>query len=208
MILNKDPAQARAGADPASEQDNSPENWKKVAAEFSTDATSKDKGGVRDRRSPRAVFAEPLDTEIFDAAEGEVEGPVETAAGTYVFQVDKITAGDHAPPSTTPRTRSSSSSSEPGPAGAFAAFLADYRDRWIELTICADDYLIERCDNFDGATPRPAPIRACPRSSSNSSSSSRAARRPCSRPRPRPRARFLPFTARDRRPAAAAAPAR
>ena len=30
------------------EQDNSPENWNKVAAEFSTDASSKGAGGVRE----------------------------------------------------------------------------------------------------------------------------------------------------------------
>ena len=41
---------------------------------------------------------------------------------------------------------------------SFSAFLSDYRDRWTELTICGDDYLMERCDNADTEiTPCPDP---------------------------------------------------
>ena len=38
----------------------------------------------------------------------------------------------------------------------FSAFLADYRDHWVEQTICSDDFLTERCDNFKG-NPAPCP---------------------------------------------------
>ena len=37
----------------------------------------------------------------------------------------------------------------------FADFLNDYRERWIQVTVCADDFLNERCDNFV------APITEC-----------------------------------------------
>ena len=46
VIVNKDPAQVQQALT-LLQADNSPENWKKVAAQFSTDPTSKDKGGVR-----------------------------------------------------------------------------------------------------------------------------------------------------------------
>ncbi len=43
----------------------------------------------------------------------------------------------------------------------FTAFLADYRDRWTEVTICAEDFITERCDNFKGETA-PCPDPALP----------------------------------------------
>ena len=154
-MLNEDPEKAQEAADQL-KQDNSPESWNKVAAEFSTDASSKDKGGVRESIT-EGVFPEAVDDEIFDAPEGEVVGPIETDAGTYVFQVDSITEA-----TTTPLDEARAQIDEQL-AGqlqqeAFSDFLSDYRDRWVELTICADDFITERCDNFGGeVTPCPDP---------------------------------------------------
>jgi len=48
----------------------------------------------------------------------------------------------------------------------FADFLSDYRERWINVTVCADDFLNERCDNFEGAitecTEEQAAQTGCP----------------------------------------------
>ena len=65
--------------------------------------------------------------------EGEVVGPIETDAGTYVFQVDSITEA-----TTTPFEEARAQIDEQL-AGqlqqeSFSAFLSDYRDRWVELT--------------------------------------------------------------------------
>ncbi len=88
-------------------------------------------------------------------------GPIETDAGTYVIQVDSVTEA-----TTTPFEEARAQIDEQL-AGQlqqekFSAFLSDYRDRWVELTVCADDFVIERCDNFTGETtavPRPEPAR-------------------------------------------------
>ena len=48
----------------------------------------------------------------------------------------------------------------------FADFLSDYRERWINVTVCAEDFLNERCDNFEGAvtecTEEQAAQTGCP----------------------------------------------
>ncbi len=89
LVLNKDEAKAQQAFDQLS-ADNSEASWNKVAAEFSTDASSKDKGGVR-QAVTEGVFTEPFNGEVFGAAEGEVLGPIETPEGFYVFQVDAVT---------------------------------------------------------------------------------------------------------------------
>jgi peptidyl-prolyl cis-trans isomerase SurA len=137
-------------------EDNSPENWDAVAAELSTDAASKDAGGVREAVT-EGVFPEPLNGEIFDAAEGEVIGPISTPQGFFVFQVDQVTEGgtlsfEEARPQIEQQLGPQLQQEE------FAAFLTDYRSRWTEATVCADDFINERCENFKGAaTPCPDP---------------------------------------------------
>jgi parvulin-like peptidyl-prolyl isomerase len=155
LIVNKDPAQVEQALTQL-QADNSPASWKKVAAQFSTDPTSKDAGGLREGITPD-TFEEPLNSDIFEAPQGQVEGPVHTEVSDYVFQVDSIT-----PEATTPFEEASDQIKQQlqqqAQQEAFSAFLADYRDRWTEETICADDFLIERCDNFEGdLTPCPDP---------------------------------------------------
>lgn len=155
LVLNEDPEKAQEAFDQL-EQDNSPKSWNEVAAEFSTDASSKDKGGVRESIT-EGVFPEAVDAQIFDAPTGEVVGPIETDAGTYVFQVDEVTEA-----TTTPldeaRAQIDQQLASQIQQEAFSAFLSDYRDRWVEVTVCAEDVVSERCDNFGGeVTPCPDP---------------------------------------------------
>jgi foldase protein PrsA len=155
LVLNQDPEKAQQAADQLAE-DNSPDAWKGVAAEFSTDASSKDNGGVRESIT-EGVFPEAIDAQIFSASEGEVVGPIETESGTYVFQVDEVTEA-----TTTPFDEARGQI-EQQLAGqlqqeGFSDFLGDYRDRWVQVTICADDFVNERCDNFGGeVNPCPDP---------------------------------------------------
>lgn len=153
VIVNKDPAQVQQAVTQL-QADNSPENWKKVAAQFSTDPTSKDKGGVRSGVTPDQ-FEDPLNTDIFDASQGQVEGPVETSVSNYAFQVDTITPGGETPYDEA-ADQIKQQLQQQAQQEQFASFLADYRDHWVELTTCSDDYLTERCNNFKG-NPAPCP---------------------------------------------------
>lgn len=190
LVLNEDADKAQQAAD-ALKQDNSDENWNKVAAEFSSDATSKDKGGVRTGVT-QGVFPEEVDSQIFDAPEGEVVGPIETPSGTYVFQVDSIqeagsTPLDEARPQIEQQLKGQVQQE------AFGAFLADYRDYWVERTVCATDFLMERCDNFTAKTT-PCPDPSLPEDQQKQQLETTGCPPPVLSANPGAPGSFLPFT--------------
>ena len=154
FVLTEDQGDADKAAEELQE-DNSPESWDKVAKEFSTDEATKESGGVREGVT-EGTFGPELDPQVFDAPVGEVEGPVQTPQGFYVFQVDSEEDA-RTIPFDEARAQIEEQLSGQVQQEAFAAFLADYRDRWTELTVCAEDYLIDRCDNFTGSSQPPCP---------------------------------------------------
>jgi parvulin-like peptidyl-prolyl isomerase len=159
LIQNEDEALAQQAADTL-QQDNSPKSWGEVAKQLSTDDIGNSQGGLRENVTP-GVFEQPLDDEIFDAEEGEVIGPIKTDVASYVFQVDSVTpASSQAFDEALPQIQEQLNGQRD--QETFGAFLSDYRDRWTELTICAEDFVIVRCDNFDGAVAEPCPDPALP----------------------------------------------
>ncbi len=161
-IVNRDQAKVER-AKALLEQDDSPASWKKVAARFSTDAATKDSGGLR------AGVAEgqsdpALEEQIFSAAEGELVGPFQAQAGYHLIQVVKIT-----PAETTPL---SEISQQIGQQLAQAKqqqlgqnFQQDFLEKWRSRTFCADDYVIDRCENFTPprqAIPGAPPVVSTP----------------------------------------------
>jgi len=163
VIVNQD----QAKVDQALAQlqaDDSDENWKKVAAELSADPTSRNQGGLR-RSVTEGTLPEEVDSQVFEAEEGELVGPIATPTGSYVFQVESATEA-----STQPFDQVSEQIKQQLDGQRqqefFADFLTDYREHWINLTVCADDFLNERCDNFDGAviecTEEQAAQTGCP----------------------------------------------
>jgi parvulin-like peptidyl-prolyl isomerase len=147
VIFNKDRAKAEAALT-ALEADDSPANWDKVAAQYSTDP-SKDSGGVRTGIT-EGTFPEPLNADIFDADTGTLQGPVSATGGFYVFQVDKATEKSAQPFDQVSQQIRQQLTAQIQQE-AFASFLADYRDKWTQITVCADDYLVDRCRNFEVA---------------------------------------------------------
>ncbi len=162
IVQNKDAHQINL-AYQALRTDDSPANWKKVAAQYSTDPTSKDKGGLRTDVVPGS-FQQPLDDDIFKAPLHQIQGPVITPTGNFVFEV--ITA--------TPEQVQGFDATAPASAGgaggkisdqikqqiksqrqqdALSAFGQDFRDYWTNLTQCASDYLVSGCDNFNNTSP-------------------------------------------------------
>jgi parvulin-like peptidyl-prolyl isomerase len=147
LVLNKDKAKVEQ-AQAALAKDSSTKNWSKVAKQYSTDAASKDNGGLRPGLSS-GLIEEPLNSDIFNAAQGRLEGPVKTSLGYYVFEVEKIT-----PETTKPlaqvQSQISSQLTQQAQQDAFSAFIANYGSKWQSRTFCASGYVIERCSNFKG----------------------------------------------------------
>lgn len=151
LIVNKD----RKKIDEAAallEKDNSDESWKKVAKEFSTESATKGKGGLRTSLTEGAL--PDLDSAIFSAPPTVVEGPIEGAQGWTIFEVDKVN------PSKVQSLKEvesqiSAQLGEQAQQQASARLIRSYGSKWTSRTFCADDFLIERCANFEG-TGRPA----------------------------------------------------
>ncbi len=145
LILNKDKAQAEK-AKSLLEQDDSASNWNKVAAQYSTDATTKNNGGLR-QSVTQGVLPGALDGAVFGAPEGQVEGPVQTPLGYYVYEVESVTPGGTQSFGDVSKQIQQQLTSQRQQED-FSAFLSDYRDKWIQETVCASGYVIDRCDNF------------------------------------------------------------
>jgi parvulin-like peptidyl-prolyl isomerase len=171
IIQNNDPAKVDQAIQ-ALQADDSAANWKTVAAQYSTDTTSKDKGGLRANVVPGS-FQQPLDDDIFKAPSGELQGPVKTSTGTFAFEVISAT------PEKVQGFDDTVSSTSGGPAQkvgdqikqqirsqqqqeALTAFSDDFRSYWTGLTQCGSDYLVTGCDNFNGGGPTCDPDKLGP----------------------------------------------
>ena len=155
LVLNRDKAKVEE-AKSQLEQDDSPASWKKVASEFSTDVSSKNNGGLRPGLTDGLV-EEPLNSAIFEASQGQIEGPVKTPLGYYVFQVEKITP-EKTQPLSQLKAQIRSQLHQNAQQEAFTQFVDDYGSKWQSRTICSSGYVIDRCSNFaSGAHPPNAP---------------------------------------------------
>lgn len=148
LVLTKDQATADE-AKALLEADPTDANWAKVAKDFSTDPTSKDKGGVRTAITPGVLKGE-MDAAVFDAELNTIEGPVQTPLGFYVFEVTKETPGGVQPLDEIKEQLKQQLDGQKQQE-VFSAFIDDYRSKWTELTICADGFEFDRCDNFTAA---------------------------------------------------------
>jgi parvulin-like peptidyl-prolyl isomerase len=156
LVLNKDKAKVEQ-AKAALETDSSDASWKKVAAEFSTDPSSKSNGGLRPSLT-EGLVEQPLDKEIFSAQQGQISDLVHTPLGYYVFEVVKITPSRTVPLNRATRAQIGNQLNQQAQQSAFSNFVDDFGSKWRARTFCASDYLIDRCDNFPGAAhPATAP---------------------------------------------------
>jgi hypothetical protein len=162
IIQNKDANQVNLALQ-ALQADSSPANWKKVAAQYSTDPTSKDKGGLRTDVVPGS-FQQPLDDDIFKAPTGQVQGPVTTPTGTFIFEVESATPEHVQGFDDTVTSASGGAAAKVGDQikaqiksqqqqQALSAFGTHFRDYWTNLTQCASGYVVQGCDNFNGGGP-------------------------------------------------------
>ncbi|HEX2265224.1 MAG TPA: SurA N-terminal domain-containing protein, partial [Solirubrobacterales bacterium] len=88
VVINKDKGKVEA-AKGELEKDNSEASWKKVAAKYSIDPTSKSKGGLQKGISAEFVQG-PLKTAIFESATGELKGPVKFEENYILLEVVKL----------------------------------------------------------------------------------------------------------------------
>jgi foldase protein PrsA len=144
-IVNKDQAQVER-AKALLESDDSAANWKKVAARYSTDKATKDSGGLR--AGVAEGQSEPaLEEEIFSAAEGELIGPFKGQSNYYLIQVETIDEAETTPIADV--TKQIGQQLSQGKAQEIAQdFQQDLLEKWKARSFCADDYVMDSCENF------------------------------------------------------------
>lgn len=148
LIVNKDKAKAEE-AQAALQKDNTAANWKKVAEEFSEDSATKANGGEQ-KGVAEGSLEEPLEADVFAATEGAIEGPVDAPRGFTVFEVTK-SAGETVQELKDVSSQIQTSLSQRAEQDFFNAFVSGYNAEWAQRTFCAEDYLTERCANFESS---------------------------------------------------------
>jgi parvulin-like peptidyl-prolyl isomerase len=160
IVTNKDKAKVDQALK-LLEKDDSAASWEKVAAKYSSDPTTKTKGGLQPGLSEELLAsAGPLKSAIFNAATGELLGPINYQGNYLVLEVEKLnpekvkTLGEV-------RSEISTQLGEQAKQEHLSEFVSEYQSKWTSRTFCASGYVIERCANYKGpGHPSTAPA-AC-----------------------------------------------
>lgn len=155
FIANEDKSKVEA-AKRALEKDHSPASWKKVAAKYSSDPTTKSKGGLTPGVQEE-FLPEQLKKPIFEAATGELIGPEKTEKTYLLLEVVKLN------PAKTKSLAEAESEitttlGQEKQQEHLSEFIAEYEARWRSRTFCASDFLTKQCANFNSSGhPESAP---------------------------------------------------
>jgi len=147
LILNEDKKEVDA-AKAALEKDSSPPNWKKVAKKYSSDPTSAAKGGLQEGITEEFLKG-PLKTAIFDSSTSELVGPVKFEKNWVLVEVVKLTP-EKVQTLAESKAQIESTLGQQTQQEYLAEFVADYETKWSSRTRCADEFLVEKCANFEG----------------------------------------------------------
>jgi parvulin-like peptidyl-prolyl isomerase len=155
LIINKDKAKVEA-AKKALEKDNSPASWKKVAPKYSSDPTSKAKGGLQEGITEEFLKGE-LKEAIFGSATGELKGPVKFETNWILVEVAKLNPAKEKKLAEVKAQIEETLKSEKQQK-YLGEFAKDFESRWNSRTFCASGYEISKCANYSGsAHPSNAP---------------------------------------------------
>jgi foldase protein PrsA len=121
------------------------DSWKQVVNQYSIDEASKAQAGLLPAVA-KGQQDKALDDAVFSAKKGELEGPVKTQFGWYVFEVEKISPASQQSLEESKDTIKNLLRSE-RQQKALDEFVKDFREDYREQTECADDYRIAECSN-------------------------------------------------------------
>jgi foldase protein PrsA len=141
VVLTKTEAkakEARAALD-------SGQSWKDVVNKYSIDQASKAQGGKL-QSVAKGQQDKALEDAVFSAKKGELEGPVKTQFGWYVFTVDKITPASQQSLDQSRDTIKNLLKSQ-RQQKSLDDFIKGWRDEYKGKTHCADDFRVAECDN-------------------------------------------------------------
>ena len=147
QIVNKDASKIEA-ARRLLEADSSDKSWTKVAKKYSSDEATSSAGGLRQALVAGQSGDPDFDDQVFGADEKTLVGPFKAQAGFYLIEVEKVT-----PASTTSLADAKDQISQTLKSSsqqlAATNFQNDFLAKWQKRSFCADDYVMDRCANFE-----------------------------------------------------------
>jgi parvulin-like peptidyl-prolyl isomerase len=169
IVVNRNEAKAKEAKE-ALDEDDSPASWKKVAAKFSSDPTTKSKGGLQKEISEELLQG-PLKKAIYGSATGEVVGPVSFQGNYFVVEVEKLNPGKIKELAEV-KSEISTQLAQQKQQEFFTEFVSGYQEKWRSRTYCASEFtstssstaeatLLQRCANFKGSGHPASAPEAC-----------------------------------------------
>lgn len=118
-----------------------------VAKRFSVDPQTKSQGGVLAGATQQGGQLEPqLARAAFTAPLNQLQGPLKTQFGFYVFQVSKVTpASQQSLAQATPSIRQILINQNQ--QKALDAFIKGFRKKWVDKTVCRAGFINQDCKN-------------------------------------------------------------
>jgi foldase protein PrsA len=132
-------------ADQARQAIQSGQSFASVAKKFSIDQASKSQGGVL-LAVAKGQQEKALDSAVFAAKKGALEGPVKTQFGYYVFKVQKITKASQQSLSQAKQTIKQLLASQ-NQQKSLDSFVKDFRKKWKGKTNCRKGFITQDCKN-------------------------------------------------------------
>ncbi|HWJ43419.1 MAG TPA: peptidyl-prolyl cis-trans isomerase, partial [Solirubrobacterales bacterium] len=127
IVINKDKGEVEA-AKKELEKDNSPANWKEVAGKYSTDPTSKAKGGLQEGITEEFLQG-PLKDAVFGGATGEISDVVDFQNNFFLVEVVKLNPGKEQSLAEA-KGQIESTLGQETQQEFFSEFVAEYQTRW------------------------------------------------------------------------------
>jgi foldase protein PrsA len=150
VVVNGDKAKI-AAAKATLEKDHSPASWKKVAAKYSEDPTTKSKGGLQQALTEELLASqEELKSAIFGNPTGVLVGPVDVQGKFFMIEVVKLNpkkVKSLAEVSTEIKTQLTQTLAQK----VFTEFVSEYTSKWTARTFCASGFETEKCANEPAA---------------------------------------------------------
>ncbi len=150
IVVNKDKKKVEE-AKKLLDKDDSPASWKKVAAKYSSDPTTKTKGGLQPALTEELLQGkEPLVGAVFSSPTGVVSDLIDQEGNWFVIEVDKLNPEKVQSLKEVNAQIRTQLTQQLGQE-VFSEFVSDYQSKWTSRTFCADGFVVERCANFVGS---------------------------------------------------------
>jgi foldase protein PrsA len=141
VVLTK----TEAKAEQAKQQLDDGASFATVAKQYSIDQASKANGGKLPD-VPKGQQEKALDEAVFKAKKGEIEGPVKTQFGWYVFEVTGETPASQQELKDTKETIRGLLKSE-REQKSLQTFIEDFREDFKGKTKCREEFVVAECSN-------------------------------------------------------------